>query len=473
MYENKLFTLLNRLNRREMSLFQKHLSGPSTREDVPTQVFSHIRKYHPDFTDKTDLDPLTVHQYLFASEPYNRDKILNAYSDIYLRLRDYLMIQKLKTGTEFRYLWISILKERGLEHAAGNEAQQLRREVEALPKKEVSDYLKGIEAHYYFAYLADQDRTKPDEKALQGFAEDLDTYYAICRLKVSCEMINLKRQHPKQYSFDTSLGEALQSEKYPDIQHPLLLCYRKIYMLLQTGEEVHFEAVEALLSQYAHQIGPLDLHTIISYLHNYASSRLPAGADKFQKKVHWLNNIALQYDLFSRKGAMSPSQFNNIIFVACALKDFAWAERFILKQGQFLDDDIREVTIELAKATFYMEQKHLKQVLDCLQNTYFKDPLHRMRASTLTLMCHYEKKSEYEFVESLCKNFEGYLYRQKEKYPRPASGFLNFTRIFRMLLDGKESREQIQKVIEQTGNVMSRAWLLEQANLYKPIYAAR
>jgi hypothetical protein len=42
-----------------------------------------------------------------------------------------------------------------------------------------------------------------------------------------------------------------------------------------------------------------------------------------------------------------------------------------------------------------------------------------------------------------------------------------------MLLDGKESREQIQKVIEQTGNVMSRAWLLEQANLYKPIYAAR
>lgn len=473
MYKNKLFSLLNRLNRQELAAFQKHLAAYFSPEEVPGLVFAYVCVFYPHFTDIDALDPVAVHRNLFAGEPYNRDKILNAYSDIYQRLIDYLLMQKIKTGIHSRYFRMSILKERGLEDACRNEARQLRKEVNELPKKEVSDYLKSIEAHYYFAYLEKQGRSSADKDALQQYADDLDTYYAICRLKVACEMANLNTQYPQQYSFSPPPDMVLRVEDKPYPDHPLLLCYRETYLLLQTREEIHFENTEDLISKYAHRIGALDLHTIISYLHNYASPRIRDGAIEFKQRVHRLNKIALRYDLFSRKGAMSPLQFNNIIFAACSLKDFDWAERFILKQGQFLDDKVREVTIELAKATYFLELKYPDQALICLRNTTLKEPLDKMRAYALTLMCYYEKEIGHDDVDKLYTNFERYLKRKKEKYPQ-VTAFQNFTRIFRMLWDKENSRKVILKEIEQSRPLISQTWLLEKAETYKSIiYAAR
>lgn len=473
MYENKLFSLLSRLSPREMTAFQKHLTKHFTRQDIPTIVFIYVRKFYPGFR-KTNVNPAAVHEQLFASEPDNRNKVLNAYSEIYQQLRDFLLLERVKKGPfDSRYIWMSILKERGLERAAEQEAALLRSEVQALPKKEVTDYLKSIEAYYYFNYLTDQDRRKADIEGLQQYVDNLDTYYAVCRLKVACEMLNLNKQRGQQFSL-SALPLLLDMIIHaPQTAHPLLLCYRAVYQLLDTQEEQYFARVEALLAVHIKQIDLLELHTIVSYLHNYATPRIRDGAREFRARVHRVNIMALQHDVFSRKGAMSPSQFNNIVHVACSLKEFDWVELFILKQRPFLEDDIRDVTVELAKATFYFEQKYFNQVLTCLESAQFRDEHHVIRASLLTIMVYYEMNPEHPLIGTACTNFEQYLYKIRSRMAAPAESSLRFIRTFRLLLKSESSRAAILEAINQPGQLASRDWLLEKTNQYNPKFAAR
>ena len=473
MYQNKLFTLLNTLSQREMTAFQKHLSRHFTRQDIPTTVFLHVRRYYPGFS-KTDVHPTVTHRALFPSEPYNRNRILNAYSDIYLQLRAFLLAEGIKKHpARFRYAWMSILKERGLEAESQQEALLLREEVQALPRKEVADYLKSMETCYYFTYLTNQSRTKPDLEALQSYAHYLDTYYAVCRLKAACEMLNLNRQHTHRFSMDTVLPLLEMIGKIPDTGHPLLHCYLEIYQLLATQDERHFTRMESLLTKYAGQIAVSDLHILISYLHNYATPKIRDGVQAYRPRVHRIDKLALQYDVFSSKGAMSPSQFNNIVNVACTLKDFDWAEHFILKQGPYLEDDIRQVTVELAKATFYFEQRLFIQALICLEGAQLRDEHHLIRASILKSMILFERNPEDPLIDSTCTNFEQNLYRIRTRMPAAADSALRFVRIFRLLKKSEQSQAFILDQIDQPGQLAYRDWLLEKAKKYRPKFAAR
>ena len=470
MYENKLFPLLSKLSRRELGAFGKYLTRHFTRQDIPTKVFLYVREFYPAFS-KADLNPEAIHEQLFSQEPFNRMKVLNAYSDIYQQLRDFLLIEHVRKGPfDARYAWISILKERGLEQAARQEATYLRTDVEALPKKDTTDYLKSIEAYYYFTYLTDLDRRKPDLEALQGYVQNLDIYYAICRLKAACEILNINRQSGKSMSLAILPGVLDMIADAPETQDPLLLCYRAVYQLLYTGEEQYFARAEALLSEYIDHISTADLHIIVSYLHNYATPKIREGEKSILWKIHRINCLSLDYNVFSMPGSMSSSQFNNIVYMACTLKEFKWAERFILKQRNYLDEDIRDVTVELAKATFYFEQKQFDQALICLQSAPFREEHHVLRASLLTIMAYYEITPEHPLLDNACNNAEQYFYRLKNSLPAPADAALKFVRIVRLLLKSQKSRSAILEIINQPGQLASRDWLLEKTGQYKPKY---
>lgn len=476
MYKNKLFPLLSRLNQRELTAFEKCLTQHFTRQDIPSNVFRYVRNFHPHYRE-ADVHPPAIHSQLFASEPYNKGKVHTAYSEIFQQLRDFLLSEKVKKDRfQYRYTWISVLEERGLYPTAREEAAELRKEVEELPGKDVTDYLKGIEAWYYFTYLTNRDRQKADIDALKGYVNNLDTYYAVCRLKVACELLNLEQQYPNNFSFATlpPLVDSIVDEQQAD--HPLLLCYKAVYQLLATSEVQYFDHAEMLLTQHIDHIATPELHTIISYLHNYAFPRVRDGVREFQEKVHHINVMALDCQVFAEKGTMSNAQFNNIVHVACKVRDYDWAERFIFEQRQYMETTNLEATVELAKATYYFEQQLFHEATLCLEVATAKDTkevFHEIRANVLKLSGYYELNPEHDQISPTCERFEQYLYDKRARMEPIMNSVLRFIRILRMLCKSESSRDSILNTINLPLPVANREWLLEKANQYKPKYAVR
>lgn len=161
--------------------------------------------------------------------------MLNALSDLHLWLKEYLLLEKLKSDSfESRVFWMSILKERGLTADFARKAALLQREVEKMPKSTVLDYMKGMASNYFFYYHLTNDKQKVDIQALNDCGYDLVDllFYAVSRLKIACEMANRQNLMSQPASLEVLPAIHRLSKAKAISNHPLFLLYLKVYELL-------------------------------------------------------------------------------------------------------------------------------------------------------------------------------------------------------------------------------------------------
>ncbi|MFN0037816.1 MAG: hypothetical protein ACKVUS_22360 [Saprospiraceae bacterium] len=482
MQKLKFFTLLRTLTEKEVQAFHKQLKQLHGGEEIALRVFEYAKRLHPDFRDGKKLDMAYAYSKIFgadlAENENNRKKMLNALSDLHLWLKDFLLSEKVRLNSlESQVLWLGILQERGLGDDFSKLSARFYTEVSAYLKRDIKGFMRDMVAAYFYYQHLTWAMPLPDVGAIQQCMDTLELCTETIRLKMACEMASLKKVRPSEPTASKASPRSLEPpETHAAKSPPLLLLYREIHQLLMTEEEAHYTRLEAMLAEYADQIDPAELHGILRYMHNYAAMQIRIDKGKeavFGKKVHQLNKFGLQHDFFTQKGAMSVTEFTNIVNAACSVKDFVWANSFVAEQSRFLPDDIRQDTMLLANAIILFEKKHFKQTLQLLRLTEFRDIHYAIRSRALILRSYVELREDADTILDYCSSFEALLRRNRKPQTGAVEATLEFIRVLKMLLLGKADKQALLERIEQTPNLYFRTWLRAQAEGYEAKYAAR
>lgn len=465
MAKPKFFTLFNTLSKEEISSFGKYLKRMHGNDTVSLEVFDHLRKQQDE--KKRTLDYLCRKLYPSGPEAA-RKNLQNSLSDLYLWLKDFLLFTK-ATGNEYdgQLLWLKILKERKLDPEFVKHAQALQTETTKLAGESTAAYLKMLTVNKLIHYYRPVSQPLPRAGALLQFKKELDLFHALAQLRVACELVNLKNQRLQDIDLQNmQLATIDVATAAARNEPPLLLLYRAVYRLIASNEEQSYSTVIKMLTKHAKNIDPLELHTLLSYLHNYAAAQIRDGKEEYWTSTHLLNKFGVEQGVFTRDGGISASQFCNIVAVAGQVKDFSWTNAFLSSHSRFLPIDSKDETIILAKTIVSFEKKEFKKVIGALQDMDFKNFLNSIRARALILRSMYEMQDDENETLDYCLTLESYLRRNRQAKREAVRGTLNTVQIIKMLIRKKSPQKRILKTIEEMHNVYFKSWLLEKAKLY-------
>ncbi|MBI1227820.1 MAG: hypothetical protein GC192_21475 [Bacteroidetes bacterium] len=385
-------------------------------------------------------------------------------------MKEFLVLEKAKSGSiESQAFWLSILKERGLKAALSRKAALLQRDLEAMPKTSIADYMNGMVSNYFYYYHLILDKQKTDITSLKNCGADMDIFYAVSRLKLACEMAN--RQNIMSLKFDLdAIPTVIEISKTQSTSHPLLELYQKVYELIAHNKYHFYPEVEGMLFKYVTEVDAEEIHIILSYLHNYAAAKIRQGDQTYWNIIHRLNVFGVSNGIFENDSHISSSQFNNIVSTACFMKEFVWASSFIKSHKHLLNQDIQKDAILLAESIIYFERKKYWDVIQTLNKSEFTDWHHAIRSKTLIMKSYYELQDKEGFdTEAFCLAFEGYLRRNRKSQRNTVEATLNSIAILKMLVRRKTAKSKIVDKIMTTNPLYLKNWLLEKANSYNEL----
>ncbi len=467
MKKNKLFPLLATLDKKELFAFSKYIKQQHQNEKVALPILYYIRKFYPTFEDEKKLSLPYLHKKVFGDRKYSRKKILNAYSDLYLWLKTFLLLEHLQSNQfDAQMLWLNVLQERGLKKPHAQYSEKLVSLVATLPKNNSTFYTKNMLTNFTFYTHQVQGEVPPNVRAFQNHSIALDLFYWINKLKLACEMANLNNLFSVDFGFEV-IPELIKNKTFYDVEsHALLSLYYKIFQLLSEHQTQKYFEIEKLLNEKRLAISTEEMHIIYSYLHNYAAKQIRQGNEAFWKKMHQLNKLGLAYKIFTKKGVMSSTQFNNIVNIACKVKDFTWLTIFIKEQNQYLNENIRTAAVQIAEANILFEKNNFKKALSVLSLVKTRDLRQLIRLKAFTTRCLFEIMDNEDAIFDYCIAFESFLQRNRKPKKDIVEATLNFVRISKKIIQKKIKEEKLLLEINQTTPIYFKSWLLEKAAFY-------
>lgn len=466
MYKSKFNTLLRTLNTSEVQNFEKYVRR-RTHDRTTLKVFDYIIK--AEGAKKLELSYL--YRVLFHDRqpllPAKRKNLLNLLYDLHSYLQEFLIMEKLHSSIfEKKALWLDILEERKLMEEFAKQTDRLYQELKNKSVYSMKDLWQTVAADgIKHRYLALNPASFDSLDFMHSQLENLELYTLTLKLKAACEILTQQRLAP-----DIPI-KALPDipERLPDFeavaQIPISTLYWHLYQLLRPEPTVDYHQVLFLIEQNAARIEPVELYEIIKYIYNYNALLIRKGGElAVAQQLHDINKFANSYDFFKQPGIITATQLNNIVNIACAVKDYEWANTFIETQGVLLPEPVRV----LAQATVWFEQGRFDAVVYHLNQLSFRQIPDQLRAKMLVLRSYYCLEMPTNVISNFSDNFEKWLRRHKEKYPDSIKATMNFIPLFRTLLQGITRPEHLLKQIEDTSNLICRGWLQTQVQLRLP-----
>lgn len=474
MQKLKFLSLLKKLTKQELEDFHRYLRQYHRREKIALRVFEYLIRFYPDFEEKEKLGLKHAYQKIFKTDfdkdDYAQKKMLNTASDLYNFLKNFLVISKAQQNDQLQQtIWLSILQERGMKGELSRKAAAFYQQMRNSPFRTPADALPNWMASYFHREHLSWDKPFIHAKIIQQCTETMTSCWEVIRLKMACEMSMLNRV--------ANQPPVHQIKEAPDFQQVGLSILKDIYeslwLLTDSGEEVHFIRLESLLNQHGQHIDPKELEGIIRYAYNFTADQSRHNQEAIHyERTHRLNKIGLAYGVFFQDGALSSAAFNNIVTVACLTKEFEWAAGFIRDYSHVILENKRQEAILLAKAILAFETGKFQEVLYLLETAEFETHIEVLRSQSLLLRSYYELHADQDIILDTCAYLENLLRRSSPK-TEAIKAMLAFVLILKRLVVQKSSKKVIIDRIEKAPAIYSKKWLLEKTAQYKARYAAR
>ena len=465
----KFLTLMANLSPKEATAFGKHLRTARSRNLIAIRVYGYYKKQHPYFDNPKKMNLDFVANKLFGKKGESknpRKKLLDTFHDLHVWLKDYLLLEKLKDKSlESEYLWVTLLKERGMEAAFQKARGRLFNRVLSNSKVDTLGQLKNVAAHYLTCYQPTGNKLD-NVKVLCQLIVELEKFYAISKLKTNCEIQNRKNQGEEN---ELRTPDRVYYENIIT-NNPLAKLYKGCYELLSDGEEEVFFKVESDLKKYASHISPEEVYAVFRYLKNYCTLRERLGDKSAWNKAHQLDRFALQHGIFKRNNDLiSSMQFLNIVNAAGIVGELNWGKKFINEYLECIEENEQEKTKVLADAILLFAEKKFEVVLTQLK--YFDNKKHwelhiKIRYTALTIMSLYETKGDSDEVFDLLGSFMMYLKRKPKDRSKMLKSALNFIGIFNKILQQRKTKEYLMQEIKTTKHLYFSTWLFEKLDDY-------
>lgn len=476
MQATKLLALLKSLEKSEFRRFYKFVQSPYfNANQYVVGLYEYLRPYYPEFTS-AKLEKEKVFAHLFPGETYMDTKMRNLISDLKQVVEEYLVVLELKMD-KFRKR--KILKDaynrKNLYDFFLKATEELMTELEKNSMRDMDYFLDMLYLNYYLFFNPNTAKFTLANESLRAVIENLDRYYMLGKLRFNLEVSTRKKFLAEK--IDGLLMEevkALIQEDQADSFGQLPLLYQRVGQLQEEGRDDHLFA--ATVVQFKDHLGLLSLEEqriILQNLLNHCIQVYNTGVFEYVQKQFDLYKMGLEQQILIYNNRITDASFSNIVAISSALKEFAWAERFINDYQPFLEEKTGVFTKGISLAYLNYNQKKYAEAIQVLQNIQFSLPSYELRARGLLLRIYYELFAKedhyYELLASHLDAFRKYISRNKAISPQTLGAYKNLIVLVGKLLQcqvekfgDKKLLTALKKEVEKSRPLILKKWLLEQ-----------
>jgi hypothetical protein len=487
----KCIALLKLLSEKDIEEFYHYLKSRHNKKEAAIQVFIYLKKLHPKFEKTEEYSPEYVFRTVFPKEKYlpSSKKISNLYSDLSSILETFLITNKIENEETLKNIFLlEILRERGDSDLFKKQKNRTQRSLRDSDAQSTIFFLEKMMSHHLDYHRTSNDKSSKEiSNELVAANRYLDLSYYLWKLQYACELASRNQLTSEEHDLSTiKIIEQFLATKYlvflqEDRQVKIdnhefteLIphqAYKMILRLIQKQEKDDFNKLFLFIRKYREYIANRDLLAIVMYLINFAILCIRNKNSIFYQKSFEIYDFAHKNKIFLKDGLIDVNSFSNAITSACTVKEFNWADDFVLYWKRYLHDDFRADTITLNRAKIFFEQKNYIETLKLLKNAHkFKRDYDKVRGRLMRVRTywHYQNKYDELYVLDKLRNFESFLKRNSSIEENIKPGYLNFIKVFREILRKDKPKQEIVSMLKEFKFIVCKDWLVLALNNYKP-----
>lgn len=467
---NNFTTLLHSLSVDEVKGFDKYLKRIFKEDSIPFKISKYYLSVHKKKQSFPSLDIAFKKIFkITAKDKAAKAKLQNGLSDLFLELKEYLILEKFKARTfERDMIWMEVLDEKNLNHQRDLYKKKILSKLEADEPKNVWHALEELRFYHFIFFRNNFQKDNPKIDLLQKGMEALEEFSQSMKMKLHAEMMNRKNLMP-----DQELSPELKSilldldENKIQIENPSKNSelYFLLFKFFQKNNTREYQRVKRYLiknNQLLHQDEKL---TILIYLINFLNGKIKKDRAAIMKEAFEIYQFGLDEKFLIYKNKLSATQFTNIITIACYLNEFDWAEDFIQKYKLFLSESIREEKTMNGLMIVNFKRKNFTQVLSLYQQISFTNILFIISGRIHHLASLYELEY-FDTLDDKLEAFISFLRKNKKVGKDNRDAALSFAKVLKNLYKRNLKRERVKKEFEAYSKIYFQSWLRSKIDEY-------
>jgi hypothetical protein len=404
-----------------------------------------------------------VFQQVFDGRPFEDHRLRMAISFAYQLVRRYLTVQDfLEDEVQLAIRESEVLRRRKLYALSRHCLDSARNALDGQTVRN-ADFFDQEYRLLLEECRLEMTRPSAQPEQLQALSEQLDKAFLSRKLWQNCVLLSHQNMAKSDFS-PGLLDQVLDNMEEPAV--PAIAIYYRYYRALTQSENsaTHYQHFKAMLFEHGEIFSEEELRDLYLLAINFCIKQYNAGNQAFLREQLELYQRGLEHKYFLVAGELSAYTYLNVVTLALVLQELDWAGQFIGAYRTLLAPERQESFFSFNKARLEYAQRRLGNALQLLQKAEYKEVLLGLAAKTLQLKIYYEL-GEFDLLDAHLQSLKTYLYRKKVMgYHR--ENYINTIRFTLKLLEIKPydqaAKTALRQVIEQTGAVAEKEWLLAQ-----------
>ena len=459
--KSNLYTLFCTLSQAELKDLDKALQSPYFNyRNQEVRLFNYLLKAKK--ANHTVIDGNDAYKYVFEDKKTDLAKLRHVMTYLSRIINRVLIIQETENEEEQQKLLLAaILRKRNLGKQFIQAYTDANTYYDTVAPLSPALYYNQLQLHTeYYTYSITNRRAQTDE--LQRLGDDLDTFYAIQKLKQACNLLSYKNVFKSSHQPEPIDETLALIERKKLFDNPLVsLLYYNYLCLSSPDNETYFDQLKDALLNKSNRVDTKELRDIFTLAINYCIKRLNTGGQKYYRHVFEIYAAGLARAVFEDSGRLSPFTYKNISAIAIGLKEYEWVAAFLEAYKNKLSEDIRDGFYAYCMARYYFAIANFNKVSELLQEVEIKEQFTELDARVLLIKTYYELDED-GLLDYTIGNLKQQLKRKKlQTYHGEV--YKNFAKMVSKLTHlrpyDKKARDAYKQQLAATKAIAERDWL--------------
>ncbi len=475
--KSKLIRSLSALPPTELSRFRDFVHSPFFNKHEPTQYLADYLLLHQSSWGEVTKQELSSE--LFPGEPFREALVNNIMSNL--------------TQLLHRFLAQLGLEDEDMEEELALEAA-LSREVFPIFRAGLNKARKGLSLadpfdpathrkrhrfalleHKFLSSLENQYTVPSITASISG----LDAWYTHLRLRYGVALKSLRVAHGAKDTDDwlPVLQRYVQERSEGEWGTAVWPLHQQALEVLSNMEdESQYRALADLITEHESRLQLEDLEQLYKVRLDFCIRRVNAHSPYFQEELFRIYQMFLTTGTLIQRGQMLQVNYNNITSVACNVREYEWAARFVKDYADKLPAHGRENAYRYNMANVFFHLKDYDSARSLLLQVDFTNIYYKLKTKFLQVKIYYEL-GETQLLESTMDSLRIFMLRARRLSSDLRIGVKHYLQFGKRLseasnMTGRQQKSAVRRLRKDLNAVqapvLNKAWIEEQLNILLP-----
>ncbi len=463
MEDNRLFSTLRQLSKREWRALEQFLRSPyfNRREDVLRLLL----QLKIGLLSDSSMTAEALFERVYPDKPFADQQWRLVQSYLMRLVERFLVAEQISSDlVACKILAQQAYREHNLQPQVSRALRDGLKIQSKSPLRNGHWHRQAFQL-YFEQFQGASSKTPSEDLNRQQLSDTLDIAYLIDKLRQSCLLLAHQGVYQSNYEIELlpAIMDYLPQHRFLEV--PAIAVYYHCYHCLREPEqEEHFRLFKQHLLRHGPCFEAREIRDLYLMAINYCIRRINASEDHYFSQVLELYKEGLAQSYLLDKGKLSRFAFHNIAMAGLKTGDLDWVDYFIHHYRRYLERTYRESSYSYTLAHLEYSRSNHEVVLQLLQKSNYRDVLLNLAAKMLLLKTYFELK-ELDLLAAHLEAMRQFIRRKRiiGYHRNNYRHIINMTsRILYLNPFSNTDVEQLEQDIQTIEPLTERAWLLQQ-----------